>query len=587
MTTEDVASTFVEHPQFSAVSKPTNAVILGCRGSGKTTLLRMLEPKARLLRARPNGVKVSLKEIGVFVPVDQAWLASIRSVTGSQPRALLQSLEVAVYSLSVARAMIDSLLEVLSSAGQLLDPLVVTEDTEVRVCEVVSHALKLGRVAKSLASLRFEIVVKIAELPSISHSAPTQDLIQLLSHLDSPGSVASQMALLLNELSGRRELKWMILCDELELANDAIRDSLIKTMRGSPGNLVFKLAMTPLPGYAGMASSEQPLPGHDFDVISLFNPRRNEGANRKALKEFCSEMWEELCRSQLRTGDPVQFQHLAAFPEVAGPLDVDSSEDASFAAVDSKAFMSLAARDASFAAYLSRKGVDPRHVDEYSGSIRDSVIRKIRPIVQCRLYYMRSGTSLKGRRSHAFYSGESRLFSLSEGHPRWIKSTLGAMLARSSGDEAVGLDVQSEEVDKSMARIIARLNALPVKPAHSLPAFNVISAVGHYFRKQVLGPVFEPEPKLSFHVDQGVPDEVVNAIESALVIGAVVPLPDKTAKSDEWSRSLVGSRFRLSFWLCPYFKLPVLNGKAESLSKILLDQGEPALEKADQMNFGF
>jgi hypothetical protein len=83
--------------------------------------------------------------------------------------------------------------------------------------------------------------------------------------------------------------------------------------------------------------------------------------------------------------------------------------------------------------------------------------------------------------------------------------------------------------------------------------------------------VFKTEPALSFVVDNKVTEQEVSAIGAALNQGAFVFIPSQ--ESEHCMGDIRNKRFRISYLLCPRYRLPLMYGQPVILSNILRSQG--------------
>lgn len=72
-------------------------------------------------------------------------------------------------------------------------------------------------------------------------------------------------------------------------------------------------------------------------------------------------------------------------------------------------------------------------------------------------------------------------------------------------------------------------------------------------------------PNGSFIVDEKVPPKLVELIELGVQLGAIIYINPNEAIS---GKGIIGKRFRLSYLLHPYFRLPKREYDAVQLSKI-------------------
>ena len=80
------------------------------------------------------------------------------------------------------------------------------------------------------------------------------------------------------------------------------------------------------------------------------------------------------------------------------------------------------------------------------------------------------------------------------------------------------------------------------------------------------GPGFNPDPRLTFIVDDQTPQEVAKAIGVALNLGGVVLVG---SNSDELFGDVVGKRFRLCYLIGLLEELPTRLGPEAKLSRVI------------------
>jgi hypothetical protein len=244
---------------------------------------------------------------------------------------------------------------------------------------------------------------------------------------------------------------------------------------------------------------------------------------------------------------------------------------------------------------LDNKNIAPDRILELSPFIRASVIRKAAPIVAVREYYIRASNNSektiggRSRKSIELYTGADALFDISEGQPRWFKVMMERLLsqAKLSNTLRVTNPIQGQELLSSAQRFTALLKTFPIDessfPKSHRGLLSLLEAIGSYFRDQVIKAPFTPEPYLSFIVDSHISEAIHSSLSQALNLGAIIYVPDRDG--EVLLTSLRGKRFRISYWLAPYFSLPLILGKAISLSKILSDKHLLNAQQDNPKNF--
>lgn len=582
---ERIATSFVPPSQFEEVAAASNCVIVGPRGSGKTTLLRMLDPRALHAWRGDFGRAVDYPTyVGVFVPIDAAWVSALTNAARSPDVDNETEIYLSVYTLSIARSLIDVMRWRLAPDSEGSSFHITSKEVDEYSLAQKLAGLWLPAVkARSLLELRVEVSTEIAMLPRKLRRLSDSEKKDLAAIYLNPLELAAAACDLFNLYANDSARKWAILCDELEIAPLAIQEVLFGGLRAAPHPLLLKYALTPRQKIPFIEGPGEPLPANDFDVVPLSYPTREEGTPEREREQFCVALWRSLVNDICPDRKELLSNPFKVFEGAAG---ADSREIRAKRDLEAKfgdAFRQLAAKDDSFSNYINSKGVDLSNLNNSNQRLRDSVVRKVRPLVEIRNFYLGSDGSDKlkrvSRRVLTPYCGARQLFAVSEGHPRWLKYTLASMLSYLTSKGKIKIADQNRELENSLERIEARIRALP---AEQMSTHDLIDALGSFFSAQVLGPVFRPDPSLSFIVDDGVDKDVITCLEQALYIGAIIPM--KGNIYNLFAKGLVGERFRLSNWLAPFYKLPLVAGKATNLSTILLNRGEVVSSGAVQFS---
>lgn len=578
LTPEMVASTFVAPSQFALIDTPRNTVVLGARGSGKTTILRMFEPRAQVSWAvQNNALKVSAS-LGIFVPIDASWLASLRqTVSGAAAAIDWSTAALCIYSLAVARAVVDVMVY------RTKDPvgkasaygLSMTRDDETRWCKEVSDLLMLTSPGVTFRDLRFQITSDLARFPQRLLGMDGAGRDSLFTALSDPVLIAATACDLFNTLVEEPNRRWLLLCDEIEIAPSIVRERLFRALRATPSPLIVKLALTPVVRGLGRELAEQPMPANDFDTVSLSYASKEDASAKRSREKFCVAIWSQMCEEKFASASEETMSPFRVLvqPDLSGSIRrrgaTPQRRNASPEDRYGPLFIELCKVDASFANYLQSKDITPERLHLCTPEQFDAVVRKVAPLAELRLYFFssaQSGRTLASRRSPALYTGAKKLFQLSEGHPRWLKSTLGTLLTKLDKNNTISVASQAAEIRSATERLLSRIRAIPTQSTES-SAFDLLEGLGVYFKNEVLGVKFKADPALSFKVDPNISDAIAKAIEDCLFIGALVPMTEEI--SGLIQDGVSGKRLRLSNWLAPHYRLPLITGKSVLLSTVL------------------
>jgi hypothetical protein len=128
---------------------------------------------------------------------------------------------------------------------------------------------------------------------------------------------------------------------------------------------------------------------------------------------------------------------------------------------------------------------------------------------------------------------------------------------------------QARSISTAIARFLSLLTTIPFpqSPERKFPITHVIDEIGTYFFGDITNRDFKTEPALSFIVDNHLDEAELNAIGAALNQGAFVFIPSQ--EHEHCTGDIRNKRFRISYLLCPRYKLPLMYGQPIALSRIL------------------
>jgi hypothetical protein len=587
-----VAQTFVPSQQYDRLAKRNHTIIVGPRGSGKTTLLKMLQQPALESWDHPRAehYRTCIDYTGVFIATDLSWGAQIESLgDGQLDENSHRLLSIAAFTTHVLRSLITAILHRVTQSTQGRFPfrrVTLSEKDEATFVRHVSQAWRIQPTIPSLWALKQALrirMLQIREIASVEVSRGSEgrgtrlaDLLFLHSHFVDAASVAVGA---FNEMVGAEGDKWTLMFDELELAPEWIQDELIRSLRSTDPNFLYKLAMTPHSHSARLLQAENdavPSADQDFDQIALWYVEKVESL------QFCNDLWYSMLEDR---GIPLKEPR-----RVLGPSFFETDQFASGPKAvyvpNSKAsqrFVSLAQNDATFNRYLGAKGIDPREFNRLPGSTMDSIIRKMAPLVAIREYYRAADKErtrdivYRTRKSAVPYTGSEPLFTVTEGNPRLFIGIVGRLLDNwQNYASKIKRGAQSKELRKTAQRFSAMLRTIPAPPSQILGTrrgiFDLIAIIGSFFFKEVVIEDFIAEPPLTFRVDQNISDEILLMLQQALNVGAIVYVPDDD--TEIILASVRGKRFRVSYILAPLFRLPLRLGVEASLLRILRSSAE-------------
>jgi hypothetical protein len=262
-------------------------------------------------------------------------------------------------------------------------------------------------------------------------------------------------------------------------------------------------------------------------------------------------------------------------------------------------FKSLAEKDSFFRDMLVTRSIDPNDpVPARDPVLRrkqmDEFFRKAKPILLLRQAFLKTHGEKRPRKTPTLYSGKESVYAVSEGKPRWLLGLLNDLCdAMPFSDKYKALKIpenkQAQIINAASRRFIALIKATPIFPPH-LSDSNAISLSGliHDLSKFVQYSIYKDEfpldPVGSFTFADPIPKSVEKALQRALEVGAIVHIGRSPM---DVPNKIAGERFRLSFMLCPAYKLPLRNYRSEIVRQLGRLRADRPTLRAAQLSIRF
>jgi len=243
--------------------------------------------------------------------------------------------------------------------------------------------------------------------------------------------------------------RWALCFDELELAPKWLLDLLFRSLRSTDPRILFKLGTSPHPNIS--------TPGHasalnDFDPIKLWAPSMQ---NRR---RFCEQLAQQTISQRLN--ESVTPSALLGESALFGD-DEDESTNITArpygrGSEEWQLILQESQTDNTLSQYLQDKGIDPTDPSPPPGALRDSVMRKIKPLVFFRHNYSKYDNSRnkrvrKARKIRSEFFGIPAVLDISDGNPRFLKRIFEEMCAAAKRNESGKLIVEKN----SQSRILS------------------------------------------------------------------------------------------------------------------------------------
>lgn len=577
-----VAQTFVPSRQFDRLTKRRHSLIVGPRGSGKTTLLKMLQQPA--LEAWDHDLATKIRDkidfTAVFVPTDIGWQEQVLALgarTLDDPTHRL--LGVSTFTTHVLRSVVAALLNRISSE-KVANPfrrVSLSQPDEASLVKELCHHWYVSGCIPTLLSLRQALSERLSRIFEL---ASKEALLGLRGRTDRLAAVhylhlhffraAAYGIEMFDDIINQQGSKWALCFDELELAPDWIQEELVRSLRSTHEQVLFKLALNPYTdNNAIVETAKSAQPAQDFDPIPLWYAEKRDSV------EFCSNLWLEMLRERkIKARPPLKVLGNSYFETPHSELRMHGGAYAPGSRIATR-FVELAAKDELFRTYLNKNALDPAQLHKLPENVRAAKVRKVAPVVAVREFYRRGDVAglppgaTRSRKTAELYSGAETLFAITEGNPRWFIGIVDRLLDNVDPENPrIEPWRQADEVWDAAERFEAMLRTIPVPNVETgdLGVLGFVRDAAEYFHDVIVRGDFRPEPPATFVVDQAVPDDVLSSLGLALNAGAIVYVPDSGRLI---LRDLRSKRFRVSYLLAPIYGLALRLGKEVALSTIL------------------
>lgn len=577
LTDSEVAEKFVPVPAFQTLVGTNNSVLLGPRGSGKTTLLRMLtrpalESWSQLARVRGvefQGVDLPAFE-AIYLPSDTRWSIElvalgddpIISATGAEA---IQRMLVAISALqSVTRALEVLCKGKLSLERELVQELLAALPLRSRPATFrqFSTALRMeANVVRGVVNRR-----SVDEIASLVREIPNAWLGHVL---DLPIICCEIISGLMGDVV--RGNRWAFCVDEVEIAPEWLKEELIHACRSVDQPFLVKVTWSPVLRSEYLEHVE---PDQDFKPILLWHSYAHEA------RGFADQLAKRFMERTFRVADSPEalFGHSHLHDEgnvgpSTGKYDRDSAEYR-----DNR---ELATIDETFKQALSSYGIDPKDPFTDDPSIRDSFLRKVRPVVLVRLAYLSVGGKRRTRRRvPELYSGVEVIYDVCEGNPRWLLGLLSDLYDQwrlEGAPEMLSRAAQAKAIQGFAQRFRDELTAKVVSAPQSgerrgWTLGGLVDRIGTAIAGTLWRGDFQVDPVSAFTVDSGQSGDIHSIIEAGLDMGAFVYLGGMT---EGMPTDIKDAKLRVSYRLAPWYGMATRLFRDVSLTALLDKQADP------------
>jgi hypothetical protein len=585
LTFEQVAETFIENEHFEKLIMNSHSLLMGPRGCGKTTLLKMLTPKALYTYSKRQNSNLfySIPFFAIYIPTDIQWRVQIESFETYYKDfpTLVKFIPKGLININVYNSLLETFVHLIDTIPQ--ETQIDLKSLEISLSNDLIRIFELDDcVSPSFFAIEASILARISKINLIVNQTST--VYQTDKSIPIPNycfenfidkvreacfAFENYFSYLLKPF--KTPYKWALCFDELEIAPNWLQIDLFKYLRSKNQNFIFKLTSAPTIFLESQFDTSSPTTIDDYTSIRIWISNKMDFSNWQV---FCDKLISD--KLQRKLGLNIKVQDLFGDFSYENALVSEGKYnkkhlDLSFYEKDSiylKEFIELAQKDMSFKQYLKDKSIDISSLDHINTKDKDEVFRKIKPYVIYRNYFIKSFDQIKARFRtrnipNPFYFGWDDICNVSDGNPRTIIGIVNLMIPLIEFDKYNSIKVIPYNHQAKILYQISKKymdvwstnpnsNLLITDQIYSLR--KLISSIGEYFRNEILKEKFTPNPKGTFSVDGRVNHKLLNLINLGLFLGAIVYL--NPSDNDISAGGLLDKRFRLSFLLYPYFKIP-------------------------------
>ena len=604
-----VGSTFVlREREFVEICGVGNTLILGPRGSGKTTLLKMMKIGAQIASKFPENYE-TLKSINyrpVYLQADRLFEALTKGIVPNERKfsPALASLSRSLTAIRTRFAFLDTLSEIVDPRTQAT-PVVshqyveMSRAQEVELCKLLCRAWIIRDDVINLKELRASLSGQIERINVVLDASmrlpgnnDTQNAVSSL--ISDPISSAIAFIDSFESVFPNKMRQWALCVDELEIMPDDLQQYFYLNLRSTDHRLILKIATSPFTAAFSVFDSGSPMDNNDYISVNLSD------AKKKDSIKFTRRLVAEIVRRDGFSGSVNAKTILGKSPVTEENFN-QAGRDGPYSAprgAHYQRFKRLAEIDEGFREYLLRTEVNIEKLDTLEEASRAAKARQAIWQVALRLEYganqaFRSSTEGRKRRNprkklSAIYAGADSMLAMCEGNPRITIGLFRTILRefRSNGEKKVSLSAQSAVLETTIAKYLSLLSAIPIRMGshdnRNASVVTLLEKIGDVFGKANLVGNFSPESMSTLIVSEDLPADLVEALGAAINQGAFVMIEDKYRRRT-YGR-LQGARLRLSYLLCPRYRLPLTYGRSTSLKGIVSSKSRVSKPDSISMN---
>ena len=558
---EQVAERFIYNPDFEELLLGNHTVLLGPRGCGKTTLMKMLTlPALNVWKdRRANKIKEGIDFFAVYISTDIYWQVQKDSYYE-------QLKDFPDYADVISKvAVTTSVLHALTiTMAQVCEYNYVSNNAELesKMCQYLIQRWGIPATIPTYSMVQQALIERSGDLNRHIQSTmfncrseeDVRNSYEDYFSLDYHSSVIEATSFFVKLYDCEDRYKWALCFDELELAPLWLQDKLFQGLRSTAQNILFKLSASPI---VSISSDILATAGNDLKLVKMWP---NTLGNK--YRDFSEKLVKAILKEKFgKSIDPEDV--FGTNPLLHSGKHTKTYEEGGETWKEIKL---LATTDSNLKKLLLSSGINPNNPVEPKGNNKagDTILRKIKPIVYFRNYYSQYNSkkdvrTKRSRKAQTLFYGKELIYTICDGNPRWLIGIVNGML-KQIGEESVKISPSNQaqvlerisqqfhNIIKSMPGNEVVINGKPVTLS------DILDKIGTRINQDiVLGP-FKKDPASTFVIDKELDDDVIEILKQAAYQGAIILMnPEK----ESFDFKMEGKTFRLSYMLCPFYKIPL------------------------------
>ncbi|MFL9485196.1 hypothetical protein ACI6Q2_20605 [Chitinophagaceae bacterium LWZ2-11] len=568
---KEVAETFINSYSFEKLIQNNHSIILGARGCGKTTLMKMLTLPA--LHSWKGEKAASIREnisfYSIYISTDIYW--DVKNQTyGSQLSSFGKFSEV-ISAFSVNSNVFTAICETFRN---IID-LELKDEDEGKEIELCLHLIKAWRLNSTVPKLEYVIEALNERIDEVNQliqyvifnikneeDIPKKDYFNLTFET----SLEYIIPVFQRIYGIKGSKKWALCFDELEFAPLWLQEKLFISLRSRTQYILYKLSSSPILSIKLEKSFKRDYSatsGNDVQMIKMWGSSDNENFSKQLIDSLLKKKTLEIDCESFFGSNEIYNKNPDSY-EIGSEFYYEMIE--------------LIKKDDSFKNFLVKYGVDINNPVPSDSSQKDTLFRKIKPLVYFRNFYIDKNSindetgklkvSLRSRKTNELYWGIEVLSKVCDGNPRWLIGLVNSILANSKSSFA-DKKIQSSELVSTAKRFANVIANIPVGEKNPYSLYSIVNKIGKYFNDQILGTNFTMDPKCSFIVNQNnfeVDDFIIDLLEKGTSQGAFILLD---SDDDSFDFEIRKQRFKFSYLISILYRLPLRRFPAIKLSECL------------------